>query len=159
MENEVNNNSVTPETQNAPVTPGVTNTQDVSSYASPTQSEGIMQNNYGVIPDDTPAKPKKKFPVALLIVIIVLVLGIGGGVVWYIMSSSPKAVFKNVISSTFKEINNAIDEYDKVSEQFDYKDQALLLKGKAEKLSRRTKKFLSVRALRRQYFFESRRVS
>ena len=132
MENEVNNNSVTPETQNAPVTPGVTNTQDVSSYASPTQSEGIMQNNYGVIPDDTPAKPKKKFPVALLIVIIVLVLGIGGGVVWYIMSSSPKAVFKNVISSTFKEINNAIDEYDKVSEQFDYKDQALLLKGKVK---------------------------
>ncbi len=91
---------------------------------------GLKQGEYGVVADEPVMQPKKKFPIGILIIIIVLILGLGGGAVWYFMASSPKNIIKNVITNSFKEVNNAIDEYDKFQNKFEYKNQGLLLKGK-----------------------------
>ncbi len=66
--------------------------------------------------------------IAIAAVVVVLV----GGVVFSVLSSSPKAVFKSTINRAYKEVNNAIDTYGEYKEKFDPTEKALLISADVE---------------------------
>jgi len=156
MENEVNNNDVSQNTTNSvpesipeqnsvpempveqPVTtesvvevpvPETNSTPDTLENNTFQQPETQTQVGTSYNTNPTPQKPKKGLGIGIIILIAVLAVGLIGGITYYFMSSTPKAMYKTLIKKAFKEVNSVIDDYDKQKEKFEYKDKALILEA------------------------------
>lgn len=129
-------------------------TNDSATISPPAEAENNVPKNDNVVESQTPVasdttgnvpKPNdfksqlanivsklKSFGLGKLTIIAVAVIIVIGGIVLTISSSSPKAIFKNVINKTYKEISRAIDETDKLVETYDFRENALVIKADAQ---------------------------
>lgn len=121
--NEVNNNNGTNFQQATPMNNQVVPPNPV--YQDPMMTPN-MQMNY--TPETVPPV-KKKIGIAPIIAISVVLILLVGGITFKVVSSTPKAVFKNTINNLYKGINNSIDKVEKISEMFDIENKAIILKG------------------------------
>ena len=65
-------------------------------------------------------------PVIAIAAVIVLLVG---GVTIKVATGTPKAVFKNSINALYKEVNNAMKDYDKTYDKWDLKENAFQFEG------------------------------
>lgn len=129
-------------------------TNDSATISTPAEAENNVPKNDNVVESQTPvasnttgniSKPNdfksqlanivsklKSFGLGKLTIIAVAVIIVIGGIVLTISSSSPKAIFKNVINKTYKEINRAIDEADQLVETYDFRENALVINADAQ---------------------------
>lgn len=113
-------------TEGQPAEPAV-NTEIASQSANPAPSP-VMPSN---LPNSTGGLMAKLtsigvVPIVVAAAAIVLIIA---GISVKTVSSSPKAVFKNAINKTYKEVNNYLKEYDDAKEKFSLDEKALDFTG------------------------------
>ena len=69
------------------------------------------------------------FGIAPVIAIAIVIVLLVGGVTLKVATGTPKAVFKNSINGLYKEVNNAMKEYDNTYEKWDLKENAFQFEG------------------------------
>lgn len=120
MKKDVNDNSV--EEQTTPVEENI---------QTELQSEPTIDTQTNISADAMSKAPSiiQKLGLAKIIAIAVIAIVLVGGVVFKVVSSTPKAVVKNTIGSVTKKITKTSDDLEKLSKKYKFDKNAILLKG------------------------------
>lgn len=121
MKKVVNDNSVSDEQTNAVE-------QNIQTELQP---EPTIEAQTNISADAITKAPGiiQKIGLTKIIAIAVIAIVLVGGVVFKVVSSTPKAVVKNTIGSVTKKITKTLDDSEKLSKKYKFDKNAILLKG------------------------------